>query len=349
MIAPINPLGIALDVGNNTMYWVSKNTHRLEKADLDGQNRTIILDSKSLQLPDNLRLDLVNQTLYWNGTTPDSSKDIIQHCDLNGQNVDTVVIAHSGDIMGFDHVPSSNELYYFWADTSSLEYIRIAPTTSTNQDASTNPIFHDFGPDDALVQDITVDTTNSRIFWTDTYNNRIDMRNSAPFSLVEVLIDQNVNHFQGFTLSGTTSELPTIIITAIMQDPGAVADADGEWFEFYNPTDDNIDLSGWKIKDNDEDEHIIEPDSNLTIPAYGFVVLGRNADTSANGNVKLDYEYADFLLGNAGDEIILTLDDDTGIDSVKFNGGWPLQSGQSTGRRHREIRLWVTGRLESIF
>ena len=324
-----HPRGIALDVENNTMYWVSKNSHLMESADLDGNNRSQILDNTALQLPDNLRIDLQNQKLYWNGTTLDSSKDVIQRCDLDGQNVETVVIANSGDIWGFDIVPSSNELYYFWADTSSQDYVRIASTTLINQDASTNAIFHDFGLSDALIQDITVDTTTSKIFWTDTYNNLVGYRNLAPLSLVQTLIDQDVNHIQGFALSNATSELPTIIITEVMQDPTTVSDANGEWFEIYNPTEHQIDLSGWKIKDNGSDLHVIDPGSNLSIPAYGFLVLGINADTTANGNVEMDYQYSNFLLTNSNDEIILTLDDDSVIDSVAYGGGWPLAAGTS--------------------
>lgn len=42
-----------------------------------------------------------------------------------------------------------------------------------------------------------------------------------------------------------------IIITEIMANSAAVADADGEWFEIFNTTGTAIDLSGWTISDEE--------------------------------------------------------------------------------------------------
>ena len=36
-------------------------------------------------------------------------------------------------------------------------------------------------------------------------------------------------------------------INEIIQNPSAVSDANGEWFEVYNPTGSGIDIEGWTI------------------------------------------------------------------------------------------------------
>jgi hypothetical protein len=41
-----------------------------------------------------------------------------------------------------------------------------------------------------------------------------------------------------------------IIITEIMQNPSAVNDSEGEWFEVYNTTGADINLDGWEIRDD---------------------------------------------------------------------------------------------------
>ena len=42
-----------------------------------------------------------------------------------------------------------------------------------------------------------------------------------------------------------------VVINEIMQNPSAVSDANGEWFELYNNTNGSIDINGWTISDND--------------------------------------------------------------------------------------------------
>ena len=58
-----------------------------------------------------------------------------------------------------------------------------------------------------------------------------------------------------------------VIINEIMQNPAAVADAAGEWFELYNPTASDIDLDGWTILDNDSAVSY----THLTLPTTPYV------------------------------------------------------------------------------
>ena len=59
------------------------------------------------------------------------------------------------------------------------------------------------------------------------------------------------------TRGASTSAGGTIVINEIMQNPLAVADASGEWFEVYNAAPTPIDINGWTIRDNDIDSHVI--------------------------------------------------------------------------------------------
>lgn len=111
-----------------------------------------------------------------------------------------------------------------------------------------------------------------------------------------------------------------VVITEIMQNPNAVSDNAGEWFELYNTTGSPVDLQGWVLNDSDSSEtHTIA--TSLIIPAGGYIVLGNNADTLTNGGVTIDYEYGgSYFLGNGADDILLDCSGTT-IDVVAWDGG----------------------------
>ncbi|MCF8369481.1 MAG: lamin tail domain-containing protein [Bacteroidales bacterium] len=134
---------------------------------------------------------------------------------------------------------------------------------------------------------------------------------SAPFDVIELII-------------------PEIYITEIMQNPSAVGDTEGEWFEVYNNGDAAVDMLGWTIKDDGTNTHTIA--TSVNVPAKGFAVLGLNDDPLTNGGVTLDYMYSGFTLGNSDDEVVLLLPDGiTEVDRVNYDGGpvWPDPAGAS--------------------
>lgn len=110
-----------------------------------------------------------------------------------------------------------------------------------------------------------------------------------------------------------------LVITEIMQNPSAVSDGNGEWFEVYNPTGSPINMNGYVIRDNDFDTHVIT--GSVVVPAYGYVVLGNNDDMGTNGGVNVDYEYSgNFFLSNGSDELVIECEG-TIIDEVQWDNG----------------------------
>lgn len=129
-----------------------------------------------------------------------------------------------------------------------------------------------------------------------------------------------------------TANAGDIIITEIMQNPSAVYDSDGEWFEIYNTTSQDIDINGWYLRDADTDVHQINNGGPLLVPANGYIVLGRNANFATNGGVAIAYQYSGMDLANSADELVLlAADNTTEIDRVEYDGGpnWPDPTGAS--------------------
>ena len=91
-----------------------------------------------------------------------------------------------------------------------------------------------------------------------------------------------------------------LLITEIMYDPVALADAEGEWFEIYNNTGAAIDLHQLVIRKNDTEQHII--DEGILLPSHEYCVLSRT-DIAVQGS---QYVYGTSIsLNNTG--AVLTL------------------------------------------
>lgn len=111
-----------------------------------------------------------------------------------------------------------------------------------------------------------------------------------------------------------------VIITEIMQNANAVSDANGDWFEVYNPNSFPVDLTGWTVKDDDYDIHTIS--GALVVPADGYVVVGRNGDINSNGGTPVDYVTgSDIEFHNNFDELILIDRAGIRVDRVAWDDG----------------------------
>jgi len=107
-----------------------------------------------------------------------------------------------------------------------------------------------------------------------------------------------------------------------------------DWFELYNATDAEVDLSFWTMKD-DQDDHIYIFPGGVTIPAGGFLCVAQSAaEIVANygiANVVGDFENG---LGSGGDavrifDVNLALVDAVYYDVVAPWPGSPVGTGPS--------------------
>ena len=126
-------------------------------------------------------------------------------------------------------------------------------------------------------------------------------------------------------------EIGDIIITEIMPNPAAVADADGEWFEVYNTTDAAIDMDGYILHDNGGTYTI---SGAAVVASHDYFIFCCNETLATNGGVPTDYEYPysypdGLQLSNSGDVVKICTPADVIIDSVDYDGAWPYGTGFS--------------------
>lgn len=97
---------------------------------------------------------------------------------------------------------------------------------------------------------------------------------------------------------------------------------DNEWIEIYNQTNQEIDISGWKICDNSECDDIPSSDP---IPAGGFALITAKDTTWDYWQIPdkvIKIVLADGRIGNGlandGDRVILKMPDGTEVDAMSY-------------------------------
>lgn len=107
-----------------------------------------------------------------------------------------------------------------------------------------------------------------------------------------------------------------VIITEIMNDPLALSDYKGEWFELHNTTSSTIDLQGMVITGSGSESMTIS--TSLPVSANGYVVLGVRDTATGGSSVDYTYTYNNFKL-YASDSITLKQTAGTILDTVSFS------------------------------
>jgi hypothetical protein len=93
-----HPDGIVVDVEAGHIYWTDMgvpnlNDGSIERADIDGQNRKIIIPEGSTFTPKQLYLDKKNGKLYW----CDREGMRVMHSNIDGSNIEILVQTGQGD------------------------------------------------------------------------------------------------------------------------------------------------------------------------------------------------------------------------------------------------------------
>ena len=139
----------------------------------------------------------------------------------------------------------------------------------------------------------------------------------APTNLFGTCSEPNeVCSGSGTCLPPTPTTAGQIVITEIMQNPSATSDADGEYFEIFNPSStDSFNLFNCELTSNTDGPYTI--DADLVIGPNEYGVLAK----SSTPGFTPDYVYASGLnLGNGSDDISITCGGVV-IDIVAYDGG----------------------------
>jgi sugar lactone lactonase YvrE len=205
------PDGIAVDVEAGHIYWTNMgvpnlNDGSIERADLDGKNRRVIVPQGVTFTPKQIQLDKKNGKLYW----CDREGMRVMRSNLDGSEIETLVEAGRGDedrrdqtrwCVGITIDPVRKQIYWTQKGPDNGDQGRIfratieIPKGETAANRSDIEVFFDHLPEPI---DLELDLENRVLYWTDrgdpprgnTVNRAsIDAKPQAPEILVSHLME----------------------------------------------------------------------------------------------------------------------------------------------------------------
>jgi sugar lactone lactonase YvrE len=174
------PDGIAVDAAAGHIYWTNMGVPNLddgsiERADIDGKNRKIIVPPGGTFTPKQLQLDKKNGKLYW----CDREGMRVMRSNLDGSQVETLVETGRGDAdrrdqnrwcVGITIDPEREQIYWTQKGPDNGEQGRIfragieIPKGETAGKRSDIEVFFDHLPEPI---DLELDRKNRVLYWTD--------------------------------------------------------------------------------------------------------------------------------------------------------------------------------------
>ncbi|WFU66112.1 3-hydroxyacyl-CoA dehydrogenase [Bradyrhizobium brasilense] len=214
------PDGIVVDAQAGHIYWTNMgvpphNDGSIERADLDGGNRKIIVPQGGTHTPKQIHLDRENGKLYW----CDREGMRVMRANLDGSQVETLVQTGHGDedardqnrwCVGITIDPKFKRIYWTQKGPDNGEQGRIfranieIPKGETPTNRSDIEVLFDRLPEPI---DLELDVANRVLYWTD--------RGDAP---------------RGNTVNRApvdTKAAPEIVVTHLMEGIGIALDVPG--------------------------------------------------------------------------------------------------------------------------
>jgi DNA-binding beta-propeller fold protein YncE len=253
------PDGIAVDVASGHIYWTNmgsspgRNDGSIERADLDGSNRRVIVPPAATFTPKQIQLDKKNGKLYW----CDREGMRVMRANLDGSQIETLVETGRGDAdrrdqtrwcVGITLDPVRKQIYWTQKGPDNGEQGRISragidiPAGETAANRSDIEVFFDRLPEPI---DLELDLKNRVLYWTD--------RGDPP---------------RGNTVNRASIETkpraPEILVTHLMEGIGIALDVPGDRMFV---TDFAGSLYSARL-DGSEERNLLFAQGNLTGIAY---------------------------------------------------------------------------------
>jgi hypothetical protein len=174
------PDGIAVDVVAGHIYWTNMgipnlNDGSIERADIDGKNRRVVIPRGRTHTPKQIQLDKKNGKLYW----CDREGMRVMRSNLDGSQIETLVETGRGDAdqrdptrwcVGITIDPERRQIYWTQKGPDNGQQGRIfragieIPEGETAVNRSDIEVFFDHLPEPI---DLELDLNNRVLYWTD--------------------------------------------------------------------------------------------------------------------------------------------------------------------------------------
>jgi hypothetical protein len=253
--------GIVVDVEAGHIYWTnmgvpSLNDGSVERADIDGKNRKVIIPEGDTFTPKQIHLDKKNSKLYW----CDREGMRVMRSNLDGSKIETLVETGRGDADRHDQTkwcvgitidPQREQIYWTQKgpDNAGLGRISRTNTEIPRGETATNrtdiEVLFDGLPEPI---DLELDERNRVLYWTDRGDPpRGNTVNRAPIDV-----------------KPKSGDMPEIVLTHLMEGIGIALDVPGNRMFV---TDFAGSIYSAKL-DGSEERNFLYAQGNLTGIAY---------------------------------------------------------------------------------
>ncbi len=176
-----------------------------------------------------------------------------------------------------------------------------------------------FGGVDTKLTAIPADINYEFDYWEVT-NNAVSPNLTSPEITMNLTTwDNVVAHFKPKLYTDS------LVINEIMYNPADDFNTD-DWVEFYNPMQNDLDISNWVFKDED-DEHVFAFPEGTIIPTAGYLVLCKDSELFSGLFPEVTNFVGDMSFGLSGSGELIRLYDETGalVDTVYYldDEPWP--------------------------
>jgi hypothetical protein len=253
--------GIVVDVEAGHIYWTnmgvpSLNDGSVERADIDGKNRKVIIPEGDTFTPKQIHLDKKNSKLYW----CDREGMRVMRSNLDGSKIETLVETGRGDADRHDQTkwcvgitidPQREQIYWTQKgpDNAGLGRISRTNTEIPRGETATNrtdiEVLFDGLPEPI---DLELDERNRVLYWTD--------RGDPPRG--------NTVNRASIDVKPKSGDMPEIVLTHLMEGIGIALDVPGNRMFV---TDFAGSIYSAKL-DGSEERNFLYAQGNLTGIAY---------------------------------------------------------------------------------
>ena len=156
------------------MYWVDEDTHKIQRANLDGSNIEDLVTTE-LETPEAIALDVAGGKMYWTdkGTTK------IQRANLDGSNIEDLVTTGLVDSWGIVLDLAGGKMY--WTDVGTDKIQRANLDGSNIEDLVTTGLDTPIG--------IDLDIAGGKMYWADRGTDKIQRANLDGSNIEDLVTD----------------------------------------------------------------------------------------------------------------------------------------------------------------
>ena len=146
------------------MYWVDEDTHKIQRANLDGSNIEDLVTTE-LETPEAIALDVAGGKMYWTdkGTTK------IQRANLDGSNIEDLVTTTDGLVEMESIALDVARGKMYWIEFRADKIQRANLDGSNIEDLVTTGLVDSWG--------IVLDLAGGKMYWTDVGTDKIQRAN----------------------------------------------------------------------------------------------------------------------------------------------------------------------------